>query len=167
MMANTFLQICFHIVFSTKERTPNISKDRQKELYSYVWGINKKLKCHLYRVGGIEDHVHILTHIHPTVSLSSYIEQIKTGTPNWIRRERVFVQWPGWQDGYGAFTESVTEIERLTNYIINQEQHHRSISFVDEYKQLLREHKIDFNERTRGLALCASTTAIQMTPLRG
>ncbi len=146
-MANTYTQILYHIVFSTKERTSCISKDRRGDLYAYMWGINKKLNCHLYRVGGVEDHVHLLTHIHPTISLSSYVEKMKTGATNWLRKERIFMQWPGWQDGYGAFTLSIKEKDALVKYIMNQEEHHQSVSFIDEYKQLLTEAGITYDDR--------------------
>jgi REP element-mobilizing transposase RayT len=146
-MSNTFTQILYHIVFATKERTACLSKNRRDDLYGYMWGINKALKCYLYRIGGVDDHVHILTHLHPTLSLSSYVEKLKTGSTKWIRKECVFMQWPGWQDGYAAFTLSIKEKDEVSKYIMNQEEHHRRVSFIDEYKRLLAEAGIEFDER--------------------
>ena len=146
-MANTYTQILYHIVFSTKERMPCIAKDRRDKLFAYMWGINKELKCHLYRIGGGDDHVHILTSIHPRVALAAYVEKMKTGSTNWARRESVFAQWPGWQDGYGGFTLSIKEKDALVKYIVGQEEHHRTVSFIDEYKRLLAEAGIEYDER--------------------
>ena len=145
-MANTYTQILYHIVFSTKDRATCIAKSRRDDLYAYIWGIHKELKCHLYRIGGVEDHVHILTHIHPTIALSSYMEKLKSGATNWIRRERIFEQWPGWQDGFGAFTLSNKEKGTVVKYIMGQEEHHRTVAFIDEYKQLLTEAGIEYEE---------------------
>jgi REP element-mobilizing transposase RayT len=136
-MANTYTQILYHIVFSTKNRLRCIEPARRDDLYGYIWGINKNLKCHLYRIGGVEDHVHILTSIHPRVALADYIEKVKTGSTHWIRREGVFPDWPGWQDGYGAFTASFGEKDSLIEYVKAQEEHHRMVSFMDEYRALL------------------------------
>jgi REP element-mobilizing transposase RayT len=146
-MANTYTQILYHLVFSTKGRSQCILKDRRADLYAYIWGIVKEQKCHLYRIGGVEDHVHILTHLHPRVSLSTYLEKLKSSSTNWIRRERVFQQWPGWQDGYGGFTLSIKEKDTVIEYIKGQEEHHRTETFIDEYKRLLTEAGIAFDER--------------------
>ena len=146
-MANTYTQILYHIVFSTKERRPSIREDRQEDLYRYVWGIHKNLKCHLYRIGGVADHVHILTSLHPTLPLATYIERVKTGATNWIRREQVFPRWPGWQDGYGAFTASWRDKDSIIEYIKSQPKHHRTVSFADEFRELLTCAGVEFDER--------------------
>ena len=70
-MANTYTQILYHIVFSTRDRTPCITKDKRDDLYAYMWGIHKEMKCFLYRICGVEDHLHILTHLHPRIALST------------------------------------------------------------------------------------------------
>jgi len=146
-MANTFTQLLYHIVFSTKERVPLIHPERRDELLRYVWGINNNLDCHLYRINAVEDHAHILTHIHPTVALADYIKKVKNAATAWIRRENIFPRWRGWQDGYAAFTHSIGEKERLTNYVIGQQEHHKHETFVDELKRLLEEAKIKFDEK--------------------
>ncbi|HEY5894948.1 MAG TPA: IS200/IS605 family transposase [Chthoniobacterales bacterium] len=146
-MPNTYTQIFYHIVFSTKNRARCIAKGQRDNLYRYVWGIHKNLKCHLYRIGGVEDHVHILTSVHPSVALASYVENVKTSSTGWIRRENVFSDWPGWQDGYGAFTASLDEKETLIEYIKAQEEHHRTVSFLDEYKGLLEQAAIAYDPK--------------------
>ena len=146
-MPNTYTQIVYHIVFSTKNRQPAIKKDRRDDFYAYVWGIHKKLKCHLCRIGGIEDHVHILTALHPTLSLAEYVEKIKTGSTNWIRRERVYPGWPGWQDGHGAFTVSWKDRDAVIDYIKNQAAHHEKVEWLDEYRALLEQNGVAYDER--------------------
>lgn len=95
-MPNTYTQIFYHIVFSTKNRARCIAKGQRDDFYRYVWGIHKNLKCHLYRIGGVEDHMHIFTSIHP-------FENVKTSSTSWIRRKNVFHDWPGWQDAVWRF----------------------------------------------------------------
>jgi putative transposase len=146
-MANTFTQLFYHIVFSTKERRPLISPERGEELFRYMWGINNNLDCHLYRINAVEDHVHILTHIHPTVALADYIKKVKNGSTSWINKQSVFPHWVGWQDGYAAFTHSIDEKESLTAYIKSQQEHHRKENFVDELKRLLERAGIDYDEK--------------------
>ena len=146
-MANTYTQIFYHVVFSTKNRVPCIAKERRADLYGYLWGIHKNLKCHLYRIGGVDDHVHILTSVHPTVALAEYVEQVKTSSTAWLRRERVFADWPGWQDGYGAFTASADDKDPLIEYIKGQEDHHQTVSFIEEFKALLEAAGIDYDPK--------------------
>ena len=107
----------------------------------------KNNKCVLYRINGVEDHLHIITHIHPTVSVSSLIKDIKVSSSTWVKEEKVFSNFDSWQVGYGAFTYSIKEKEVLINYVKNQESHHKTISFRDELIELLKEHEIDFDEK--------------------
>ena len=146
-MANTFTQLLYHIVFSTKDRRPLIHADRSEELFRYIWGINNNLDCHLYRINAVEDHIHILTHIHPTVAVAEYAKKVKSSSTTWIQKENIFHRWLGWQDGYAAFTHSIGEKERLMDYVKGQQEHHKRESFVDELKRLLMEAKIEFDEK--------------------
>jgi len=124
-----------------------IRSEKREDLWHYVWGINKNLKSHLYRINGIEDHIHVLTHIHPTVALSEYIKTIKNSSTSWIQREDILPHWRGWQDGYAAFTHSIKEKDRLTDYVKGQQEHHQNESYVDELKRLLAEAGIAFDEK--------------------
>jgi len=146
-MANTFTQLTYHVVFSTKNRTPVLMDAGREELYRYFWGIHKSLGCHLYRIGGVEDHVHILTSMPTTLAMSKYLQEIKTGTSAWIKSTRKFPGWEGWQDGYGAFTVSASHRNAVIEYIRNQPEHHRTESFLDELRRLLVEAGVKFDER--------------------
>ena len=146
-MANTYTQLLYHIVFSTKNRIGCIAKDRRDDLYAYLWGIHKNLNCHLYRIGGVQDHVHIATSIHPGVAIAKYIEELKTSSTSWIRRENVFRNWPGWQDGYAAFTATYAEKDSLIEYVKSQEEHHRTVTFLEEIQALLERAGVKYDPK--------------------
>ena len=134
-------------VFSTKDRERTLTKDGRSNLFDYICGILYKSKCHPYRINGIEDHIHIATHIHPQVALSTLVKNIKLATNEYIGKRRVFRDFSGWQTGYAAFTYSYRDKEALIRYVLNQEEHHRTKSFIDELKELLEEHGVEFDER--------------------
>ena len=144
---STYTQICYHIVFSTQERVPALTAERREDLFRYIWGILKNRDCHLYRINGTEDHVHILTSLHPTVNLAGLVKDVKTGSSLWIKENSVFRNFSHWQDGYGAFTHSKEQIDALIEYIKGQVEHHKRTTFAEEYRKLLVEAGIEFDER--------------------
>ncbi|MBV6483658.1 MAG: hypothetical protein KFKLKKLM_00110 [Flavobacteriales bacterium] len=144
---STYTQILYQIVFSTKHREQTLDANNRKELYQYIWGILKNKKCHLYQIGGIEDHVHIIIHLHPSVSLANLVKDIKLASSEFIKTNKLFKNFNGWQSGYVAFTYSIEAKENLINYVKNQEQHHKIKSFKDEYLEILKEHGIDYDEK--------------------
>ncbi len=144
---STYTQICYHIVFSTKERRPTLKGDRRPALFRYIWGILKNRDCHLYRINGVEDHIHILTSLHPTVSLADLVKDIKTASSLWIKTEAVFPTFTHWQDGYAAFTQSSGQIGSLIEYIKGQEEHQRRKTLSEELRTLLVEAGIEFEDR--------------------
>src|SRR5215203_2246793 len=121
---STYTQILYHIVFATKNRRRVLDKPRREDLFRYIWGVLKNQGCHLYRIGGVEDHVHILSSLHPTVALSDFIKDIKVASSRWIKDDCVFPEFEAWQDGYAALTHSLEEKDRLIEYIKSQEEHH-------------------------------------------
>jgi len=144
---STFTQIMYHIVFSTKNREKTLVKEQRPELYKYMWGIIKQKQCHLYRLNGIEDHVHILTHLHPAESLSNLIKDIKVASSIFIKEQKLFKGFSGWQSGYAAFTLALSEKDSLIEYIKGQEEHHQNETFEDEYRRLLKDQGIDFEDK--------------------
>jgi REP element-mobilizing transposase RayT len=144
---STHTQIYYHIVFSTKDRLPVLKGDRREDLFRYIWGIAKNYECHLYRINGTEDHVHVLTSLHPSVSLANLVKNIKASSSVWIKEDSVFRSFSHWQDGYGAFTHSKGEVDALIEYIKGQAEHHRRTTFAEEYRKLLVEAGIEFDER--------------------
>ena len=143
----TYTQTLYQIVYSTKDRKPVLKEEKQAMLFKYLWGILKNKKCHVYRINGVEDHIHIVTHLHPTVALSSLIKDMKIASSKWIKEKNIFPSFSGWQDGYGAFTYSIKEKDRLIEYVKNQKEHHKTKSFKEEYIELLNEHGIEFDEK--------------------
>ncbi len=144
----TYTQILYHIVFSTKSRERVLDKSRRDDLYRFIWGILEHRHCHLYRIGGVEDHLHILTSLHPGVALSDLVKEIKTTSSAWIKGNNVFPMFGYWQEGYGAFTCTLKEKAALVEYIRNQEAHHEHHeTFRAEYERLLKEAGLVIDER--------------------
>ena len=144
---STYTQLLYQIVFSTKHRNRALIKKNREELFKDIWGILKNKRCHLYRVNGVEDHIHIITHVHPTVSVSSLVKDIKLGSSDFIKRNHLFPGFHGWQDGYAAFTYSIKEKQRLIEYVTNQEEHHKTMTFKEELINFLKEHDVAFEEK--------------------
>jgi REP element-mobilizing transposase RayT len=144
---STFRQIYYQIVFSTKHRNPVLNIEHEDQLYKYIWGIVKNKNCKLYRINGMPDHIHLFTDLHPSVSLSSFVKDIKVSSNLWIKQSGLFPDFEEWQSGYGAFTYSEREKDTIINYIKNQKEHHKNESFEDEYKNLLISHGVEFDEK--------------------
>jgi putative transposase len=144
---STYTQILYQIVFSTKDRTPVLVKEKRPELFKYIWGLLRKKKCHLYRINGVEDHIHIVTHLHPTVALAALIKDIKVSSSDFIKENNIFPDFENWQLGYAAFTYSFTAKNHLIEYVKNQEDHHRITTFREELIALLKEHGVEFDEQ--------------------
>src|SRR5436190_19686808 len=144
---STFTQIYYHIVFSTKDRVPALTADKRENLFRYTWGILKNKDCHLYRIGGVEDHIHVLTSLHSTVALADLVRDIKVSTSAWIKDNGVFSKFTHWQDGYGAFTVSHDDKDAVIEYIKGQPEHHKKVSFGDELRGLLVKFGVEFDEK--------------------
>lgn len=140
-------QITYQIVFGTKYRKPCINEEHCKELYQYIWGIIENHKCKLLRINGVEDHVHILSDLHPTIALADYVKNIKVASSKWMKESGKFPDFEGWGEGYGAFTYTIRERDTVIEYIKNQKEHHKTITFIEEYIALLKEHGIEYDEK--------------------
>ena len=144
---STYTQLLYQIVFSTKNRRKTMIESGQEALYKYIWGILENKKCHLYRIGGVEDHIHIITHIHPSVAIANLIKDIKQSSNIFIKSKRIFPDFENWQVGYGVFSYSISAKENLIEYVKNQKKHHHKMDYREEYMQLLKEHGISFDEK--------------------
>lgn len=144
---STYTQILYQLVFGTKNRERTLVEGHRKELFKYIGAILENKKCHLYQINGVEDHLHILTHIHPSVSLAGLVKDIKLASTEFIKKNNLFPNFKGWQDGYGAFTYSFNQKDILINYIKNQQEHHKVKTFREEYIILLKEHHIEYDEK--------------------
>ena len=121
--------------------------EHNKELFAYYSGILKNKDCFLYRINGMEDHIHILCDLHPQLALADFIRDIKTSSSLWLKQSGKFPEFRGWADGYGAFTCAWKDKDIIINYIKNQQEHHKIESFEEELRRLLLEHGITFDER--------------------
>jgi REP element-mobilizing transposase RayT len=142
---STYLQVLYQLVFCTKYRQKTLVGSNRKELFRYMYGILDKRNCHVYIINGVSDHVHIITHVHPSISLSSLIQEIKAGSSNFIKKKELFPDFQGWQNGYGAFTYSSEAKKNLIRYVKNQEQHHGEISSRDELIELLKKEEVAYD----------------------
>lgn len=144
---SNYTQIYYQIVFSTKHRNPTIDVKYDRELYKYIYGIVKQKKCKLYRINGVEDHIHLFTSLHPTLALCNFIKDIKVASSLWMKESGLFPLFNGWQLGYGAFTYCLRERDKIINYVKNQKTHHSKETYYDEFKRLLAEHGVEFDVR--------------------
>ena len=144
---NTYRHIFYQIVFATKNRERTLPAPHHEELYKYIWGLIDDKCCKLYRINGTDDHIHIFSDLHPSVSLAGYVKDIKLASGDWMKLSGLFPAFAGWQDGYGAFTYSIKEKDAVIEYIKAQKEHHKQESFLDEFKRLLIENGILFDEK--------------------
>lgn len=145
-MPSTHLSLHYHVVFSTKDRHPWMKTQWRNDLHAYLGGCIKTLDGVPEEIGGIEDHVHILLGLRATHCLADVLREIKKVSSRWVHEE-VRVPQFAWQEGYGAFTVSASNIAAVRKYISTQAEHHRKHSFQDEYRALLKRHGIEFDER--------------------
>ena len=147
-MPQSLAKIFVHTVFSTKDRRPFL-RDRalREELHRYLGGILTNLDCQPIIVGGVEDHVHILPALSRTCTAAKMVKEVKRGSSLWIKTRNADLHGFAWQNGYGIFSIGFSQIESVRNYIARQEEHHRKISFQDEFRQLLKRYEIEFDER--------------------
>ena len=137
----------YHIVFRTYRSEPTISIEHEKELYAYIYGIAKNLRCQTYRIGGMPDHIHILISLPPSMSLASFVQRIKTDSSKWLKTNPNFPRFRGWGHEYAGFSYSIRDKEMIVGYIMKQKEHHRKITFAEEYRAFLMENKITIDER--------------------
>ena len=146
-MANTYTCLHYHIIFSTKNRQRWISPDIEERLWSYLGGIADRNGMTPLKNGGIEDHVHIVVSLPPTMAPSKAVQLLKGGSSLWIHETFPELAEFAWQDGYGAFTVSKSQLSDLIEYVINQREHHRTRTFQEEYRAFLEKHRIEYDER--------------------
>ncbi len=146
-MPNTFSQIFIQVVFAVKGRENLIGNKWEEELYKYICGIVNGQKQKVYAINGMPDHVHILLSIKPDIALSNLMRDIKANSSKWIN-EKKFVQGKfQWQEGFGAFSYSQSQIDNVIGYINNQKEHHLKKSFKEEYVELLEKFEIVYDEK--------------------
>ncbi len=144
---SSYRQILYQIVFRTKHSHKTLKKECREELFKYIHGILKNKKCHLYRINGMEEHIHILSDLHPSIALADFARDIKTASSIWLKQSGLFPDFIGWAGGYAALTYSNWDKDKLIDYVKNQQEHHKTETFEMEYRRLLEEHGIVVDER--------------------
>ena len=144
---SSYRQILYHIVFRTANSERTLPLAQSESLYSYIWGIIKNHNTHLYRINGVEDHLHLLIDLPPTVTLANLLRDIKASSSLWLKQNAAFPQFKGWAEGYAALTYAWRDKEMIVDYIKKQREHHKQVSFLDEYRALLEEHGVKINEQ--------------------
>ena len=146
-MSGTYTNLLYHLVFSTKLRKPWITAPIRDELYKYMGGIIRGERGVLLEIGGTADHVHLLTRFKTQPSVAEMLQRIKANSSKWVNEEKTRIHKFGWQDGYGAFTVSHSQVGRVRRYIKTQAEHHRVQDFKVEFRTLLDKHGIEYEER--------------------
>ncbi|MGD0340008.1 MAG: IS200/IS605 family transposase [Bacteroidota bacterium] len=146
-MANTYSQIYIQIVFTVKDRSVLIPKEKKDELYKYITGIVKKRGQKLLAINGMSDHIHVFVGMKPDLAISDLVRDIKAGSSGFIYKKRMVKRKFSWQEGFGAFSYSRSDIDAVIHYIQNQEYHHRTITFHDEYIKMLKEFAVEYDDR--------------------
>jgi putative transposase len=140
-MSHTYPHNPVHVVFSTKERRKLIPKESQPRLWAYMAGVCKNQKIFVHEIGGMDDHLHMLIEVPPTISFSDAIKEIKTSSSRWMGREFA------WQPGFGLFGVSASNLETVIRYIRTQKEHHKKMTFEQEFIALLKKHGVAYDPR--------------------
>jgi len=146
-MANTFTQIHIQVVFSVQNRYCIIRKSWEEELFKYITGIISNNGHKVLAINGMPDHIHILFGMRPVQSLSDLMQDIKGSSSTWINNKKLAVGHFSWQEGFGAFSYGKSQIPRVIKYILNQKEHHKTLTFTEEYLDFLKKFEIPYDER--------------------
>jgi putative transposase len=146
-MPQSLSQVLLHIVFSTKERRPFLRDNPVRlELHRYLGSLAEHSGCHSHVVGGVEDHVHMLCALSRTITIAALVRELKRASSLWIKTRAKGYEGFAWQTGYGVFSVGYSQIDDVRRYIDSQEEHHRSVSFQDEFRTLLRRYNVTYDE---------------------
>ncbi|KXK52405.1 MAG: transposase [Chlorobi bacterium OLB5] len=146
-MPNTFTQIYIHIVFAVKNRNALINQTWEDKLYKYITGTVQKMGQKMLRINGMPEHIHFLIGMKPDIAISDLVREVKKSSSSYIKEEKLTKFNFNWQTGFGAFSVSHSQLDKVINYIINQKEHHRKRTFKEEYIELLKKYEIEYDEK--------------------
>ena len=144
---SSYRQILYHLTFHTRISEKVLHNSGNEELFKYIWGVIKNKKCRLYRINGVEDHIHIVCDLHPSTALADLVKDIKFSSSIWIKEKGIYPLFSNWAESYGAFTLSIREKDTIIKYVMNQQEHHKRENFREEFIRLLKENGVDFDEK--------------------
>lgn len=143
----SFTTTYYHIIFRTYRSETTIFAEYERELYAYIFGIAKNLRCQVYRIGGMSDHVHLFVSFPSNLCLSDFVQRVKTGSSKWMKGNPHFPLFRGWSKEYAGFSYGFKDKDLIIKYIINQKDHHKTRTFAEEYRAFLIENGVEINEQ--------------------
>ena len=146
-MPQSLSYLLIHIIFSTKNRVPVLGPNNSSALHAYLATVTRNAGCECYRVGGVEDHVHLAIRLARTMTTANLVEELKTSSSKWLKTQSTELGDFAWQRGYGAFSVGPSDLDALRHYIDTQEAHHRTRTFQQEYRAFLAKYGIEYDER--------------------
>ena len=146
-MANSYISCYIHYVFSTKNRQNIITREIEERLWPYIGGIARENKMKALAIGGVENHHHLLISLPSTITIAKAIQQLKGSSSEWINETFRLQEKFYWQEGYGAFSVSASQLEKVKTYIKRQKEHHKKKTFKEEYLGFLKKYHVDYNEK--------------------
>lgn len=136
-----------HLIFSTKDRFPFFTEPIRTSMHAYLATVARNMDCECYRVGGVADHVHLAVRLSRTITIAKLVEELKTSSSKWLKKQSPALEKFAWQRGYGAFSVGPTDLPALEKYIEGQEAHHRAKTFQEEYRAFLTKYGISYDEK--------------------
>ncbi|MEP7339271.1 MAG: IS200/IS605 family transposase, partial [Acidobacteriota bacterium] len=146
-MANTYTSLHYHVIFSTKNRVAYLKPEIEQRVWAYIGGVARKHKMTALQIGGFDDHIHALVMAPPMIAPSQIAQYLKGDSSKWIYETFPELRDFAWQEGYGAFTVSKSNLETVVAYIQKQREHHQKITFQAEYLDFLQKHGVEYDER--------------------
>jgi REP element-mobilizing transposase RayT len=146
-MANTYTQLYVHFVFAVKYRAALLDRDWDERLRLYITAVVQNAQHKMLAINNVSDHIHFFIGLNPTQSISDLMRIVKRDSSDWINKNKITKNKFLWQEGYGAFTHSKSQINNVVQYIRNQQEHHKRITFQDEYKKMLNDFGVEYDER--------------------
>jgi REP element-mobilizing transposase RayT len=164
----SYTRLLYHIVFRTKYGRPTIPEAHEKELYAYIMGIVNNKKSKLYRIGGTENHIHLLVDIHPSIALSDFVRDVKEYSSKWLAKNPNFPDFERWAISFAAFSYGLRDKQMIYNYIKNQKSHHKTVRFEEEYRRFLTENGVAISQASElRSAVQGSTPGLRPPPPAG
>jgi len=142
----SYTQTFYHIILRTHCSIPAIVEDHERELYSYMLGFINNKGARLYRIGGMPDHVHLFVSLPATLAMSKFVQELKISTSKWLKENPHFPLFDGWTKEYSGFSYNLRDKDMIVGYIAKQKEHHRHVTFAEEYRQFLTENGVEIRE---------------------
>ncbi|MGD1086189.1 MAG: IS200/IS605 family transposase [Verrucomicrobiota bacterium] len=145
-MPQSLSLVVIHLIFSTKDRHPLLDALTRPKLHAYLATVAHNAECHCYRAGGVADHVHLAVRLSRTLSIADLVEKLKISSSKWVKTQAPGLAAFSWQRGYGCFSVGPTDLDSLCAYIDQQEEHHRTRTFQDEFRMFLKKYGVEYDE---------------------